>query len=47
VEETFRTVHEFPTRLSCALDADAMDDLVETDLGYTHYKALLVGEPAR
>ncbi|WP_437426577.1 MarR family winged helix-turn-helix transcriptional regulator [Williamsia muralis] len=42
VEETFRTVHEFLTRLSCALDADAMDDLIETDLGFTHYKALLI-----
>jgi DNA-binding MarR family transcriptional regulator len=35
-------VHEFLTRLSCALDADAMDDLIETDLGFTHYKALLI-----
>jgi DNA-binding MarR family transcriptional regulator len=29
-------------RLSCAIDADAMDDLIETELGFTHYKALLI-----
>ena len=35
-------MQEFLTRLACALDADAMDDLIETELGFTHYKALLI-----
>jgi DNA-binding MarR family transcriptional regulator len=29
-------------RLSCVIDADAMDDLSETELGLTHFKAMLI-----
>jgi DNA-binding MarR family transcriptional regulator len=42
VEETFQTVHEFLLRLSCAVDVDAMDDIIDTELGFTHFKALLI-----
>ncbi|WP_307797268.1 MarR family winged helix-turn-helix transcriptional regulator [Williamsia soli] len=42
VEQTFHTVHEFLLRLSCAIDVDAMNDIIDTELGFTHFKALLI-----
>ena len=42
VDEAFQTVHDFMSRLMAAMDVDTMEDIIDTELGFTHFKALLI-----
>jgi DNA-binding MarR family transcriptional regulator len=42
VEEAFQSLHEFLMRLLSAMDVDTMDDIIDTELGFSHFKALLI-----
>ena len=42
VDEAFQTVHDFMSRLMAAMDVDTMDEIIDTELGFSHFKALLI-----
>lgn len=42
VDEAFQIVHDFLMRLMAGMDVDTMDEIIDTELGFSHFKALLI-----